>query len=80
MRASSCRRQHEGYDAVIGGGFELSPGMVSRTLAPAHNVAVAAPAYLAGRAAPQNPSQLNALDCWRRVRIVPFSVNLPTIC
>lgn len=52
----------EGYDAAIGGGFELSPGVVSRTLAPAHIVAVAAPAYLAGRAAPQNPSHLKALD------------------
>lgn len=52
----------EGYDAAIGGGFELSPGVVSRTLAPANIVAVAAPAYLAGWAAPQDPSHLKVLD------------------
>jgi DNA-binding transcriptional LysR family regulator len=34
----------EGYDAAIGGGFELSPGIVARTLAPAHIIAVASTA------------------------------------
>ena len=48
----------EGYDAAIGGGFELAPGVVSRTLAPAHVVAVAAPAYLAGRVPPADPAGL----------------------
>jgi DNA-binding transcriptional LysR family regulator len=33
----------EGFDAAIGGGFELSPGVVSRPLAPTHIVAVASP-------------------------------------
>lgn len=48
----------EGYDAAIGGGFELAPGVVSRTLAPAHIVAVASPAYLAGRTPPADPAGL----------------------
>lgn len=52
----------EGFDAAIGGGFELSPGLVSRTLAPAHVVPVASPAYLAGRSLPQHPEELAALD------------------
>lgn len=52
----------EGYDAAIGGGFELAPGLVSRTLAPAHIVAVASPAYLRGRALPKDPAGLAGLD------------------
>jgi DNA-binding transcriptional LysR family regulator len=34
----------EGFDAAIGGGFELTPGVVARELAPVHIVAVASPA------------------------------------
>jgi DNA-binding transcriptional LysR family regulator len=52
----------EGFDAAIGGGFELSPGMVSRVLTPAHIVAVASPAYLRGRPAITHPSMLEAAD------------------
>lgn len=52
----------EGYDAAIGGGFDLSPGIVARTLAPAHIVAVASPAYMAGRVAPCDPAGLTELD------------------
>lgn len=48
----------EGYDAAIGGGIELAAGIVSRTLAPAHIVAVASPAYLAGRRMPAEPADL----------------------
>ncbi|ABE44844.1 LysR family transcriptional regulator [Polaromonas sp. JS666] len=48
----------EGYDAAIGGGFELSPGVVSRALAPIHLVAVASPAYMAGQQAPADPAGL----------------------
>ncbi|QXH37159.1 LysR family transcriptional regulator [Pseudomonas muyukensis] len=36
----------QGFDAAIGGGFELPPGVVARKLTPAHRVLVAAPAYL----------------------------------
>ncbi|MHC8400470.1 LysR family transcriptional regulator [Pseudomonas sp. MDT1-17] len=49
----------EGYDAAIGGGFELTPGVVSRTLAAAHVVAVASPAYLAQRSLPDCPADLS---------------------
>lgn len=52
----------EGYDAAIGGGFELLPGLVSRTLAPAHIIAVASPAYMSGRTSPTKPDELTALD------------------
>ena len=48
----------EGYDAAIGGGFELTPGVISRTLAAADIVAVASPAYLAGRTLPHTPADL----------------------
>jgi DNA-binding transcriptional LysR family regulator len=52
----------EGYDAAIGGGFELSPGVVSRALAPIHLVAVASPAYMADNTAPIDPAGLAALN------------------
>ena len=52
----------EGYDVAIGGGFDLSPGVVARALAPAHIVAVASPAYMAGRRLPGNPADLAQLD------------------
>ncbi|MGQ3000232.1 MULTISPECIES: LysR family transcriptional regulator [Variovorax] len=52
----------EGFDAAIGGGFELSAGLVARELARIHVVAVAAPAYMAQRRMPRHPSELAALD------------------
>jgi DNA-binding transcriptional LysR family regulator len=52
----------EGYDAALGGGFDLAPGVVSRALAPAHLVAVASPAYMASRVPPGDPSDLAELD------------------
>ena len=52
----------EGYDAAMGGGFDLTPGVVSRALAPAHLVAVASPAYMAGRVPPTDPGDLTKLD------------------
>ncbi|MGY2492288.1 LysR family transcriptional regulator [Cupriavidus sp. CP313] len=52
----------EGFDAAIGGGFELAPGLVSRVLAPAHIVAVASPAYLRERPLPADPSMLNVME------------------
>ena len=48
----------EGYDAAIGGGFELSEGMVARQLGPAHLVAVASPSYLNSQGAPTHPTEL----------------------
>jgi DNA-binding transcriptional LysR family regulator len=52
----------EGYDAAIGGGFDLNPGVVARALAPAHLVAVAAPGWLAGRPLPMHPRELAGQD------------------
>lgn len=52
----------EGYDAAIGGGFELPPGVVARPLAPAHIVAVASPALLADRPTPREPAELADWD------------------
>lgn len=52
----------EGFDAAIGAGIELPAGIVARTLATAHVVAVASPAYLAGRPGPKDPADLAAFD------------------
>jgi DNA-binding transcriptional LysR family regulator len=52
----------EGFDAAIGGGFELTAGVVARELAPVHIVAVASPAYMAGRRLPRNPAELAGFD------------------
>ncbi|WP_404938809.1 LysR family transcriptional regulator [Pseudomonas sp. JDS08PS003] len=48
----------QGFDAAIGGGFELPQGVVARRLSPAHRVLVASPAYLAGRASIGEPEDL----------------------
>lgn len=52
----------EGFDAAIGGGFELTQGVVARELARVHIIAVAAPSYLQGRRVPHHPRDLVALD------------------
>jgi len=52
----------EGYDAAIGGGFELTPGVVARAVAPVHVIAVASPAYLAARPPLTDPTGLIAMD------------------
>lgn len=52
----------DGFDAAIGGGIELSPGVVARELAPAHLVLVAAPDYLVERPTPRRPEELAKLD------------------
>jgi DNA-binding transcriptional LysR family regulator len=52
----------EGFDAAIGGGFDLTPGVIARELARVHIVAVASPAYLEGRAIPQRPADLATFD------------------
>jgi DNA-binding transcriptional LysR family regulator len=52
----------EGFDAAIGGGIELTAGVVSRALAPAHIIAVASPSYMRNREMPVDPSGLAKLD------------------
>ena len=56
----------EGFDAAIGGGFKLMPGVVARELAAIHTVAVASPAYMAGRSTPRHPDELSGLDAIMR--------------
>lgn len=48
----------QGFDAAIGGGFELPPGVVARRLGPAHRVLVAAPALVAQQPAIREPQDL----------------------
>ncbi|VVD88426.1 LysR family transcriptional regulator [Pandoraea horticolens] len=52
----------EGFDAAIGGGIELTPGVISRRLSPTYAVICASPEYMAGRKAPKHPSELAAYD------------------
>lgn len=52
----------EGYDAAIGGGFELSGGLTARVLAPLHIIAAASPDFMRDRPAPSDPSDLAMLD------------------
>jgi len=53
----------EGFDAGIGSGLELKPGMVARELGRVAVVAVAAPSYLGTLAnRPRHPSDLLQLD------------------
>ncbi len=62
LREPPGRPRRRGYDAAIGGGFALSPGIVARTLAPAHIIAVASPAHMRGRVPPSDPAGLEAFD------------------
>lgn len=48
----------EGFDAAIGGGVELTPGIVARELARAHVIAVASPTYLLRAGEPRRPVDL----------------------
>lgn len=52
----------QGFDAAIGGGFDLPPGVVARKLTPAHRVLVAAPAYLERHAPIHDPQVLQRHD------------------
>jgi DNA-binding transcriptional LysR family regulator len=51
-----------GFDVAIGGGIELTPGIVARELAPTHVVVVASPSYMATREWPKHPSELSGFD------------------
>lgn len=52
----------EGFDAAIGGGMELAPGVVAQRLTPLHVIAVASRGYLEGRRLPDAPHELGELD------------------
>jgi DNA-binding transcriptional LysR family regulator len=50
-----------GFDVAIGGGFDLTPGVVARQLGQIHLIAVASPAFLRGKHCPNDPSELAEL-------------------
>jgi DNA-binding transcriptional LysR family regulator len=52
----------EKFDAAIGGGFELDPGVIARELAPAHRLLVASPDYLATHGTIDLPADLAQHD------------------
>ncbi|CAI8867443.1 LysR family transcriptional regulator [Pseudomonas donghuensis] len=52
----------QGFDAAIGGGFDLPQGVVARKLTPAHRILVAAPTYLQQHPPITQPADLHALD------------------
>ncbi|MGH8376483.1 MAG: substrate binding domain-containing protein, partial [Pseudomonas sp.] len=52
----------QGFDAAIGGGFELPQGVVARKLTPAHRVLVASAGYLAAHEAILEPDDLKQHD------------------
>ncbi|MHB9833545.1 LysR family transcriptional regulator [Paraburkholderia terrae] len=51
-----------GFDAAIGGGIELTQGVVARDLARPCVIVAASPAYMAGLPLPAHPSDLAELD------------------
>ncbi|OLS62132.1 LysR family transcriptional regulator [Pseudomonas putida] len=52
----------QGFDAAIGGGFDLPPGVVARKLAPAHRILVASTGYLARCGEVRTPEDLARAD------------------
>ncbi len=52
----------QGFDAAIGGGFELPQGVVARRLSPAHRVLVASTDYLQANPAITEPDELKYYD------------------
>lgn len=48
----------QGFDAAIGGGFDLPPGVVARKLTPAHRVLVVSPTYLDQQPPIEDPQAL----------------------
>ncbi|MDB6061395.1 MAG: LysR family transcriptional regulator [Verrucomicrobiaceae bacterium] len=52
----------EGFDAAIGGGIDLPPGVIARQLTPAYRVLVAARAYLDRKPTLKTPADLSKHD------------------
>jgi DNA-binding transcriptional LysR family regulator len=55
-----------GFDAAIGGGMDLTQGVVGRELARTHVIVTASPEYMAGRGMPARPADLADFDCIAR--------------
>ena len=56
----------EGFDVAIGGGIDISPGVVVRELAKVHLILVASPQYIAQKGMPKTPSDLHKFDALKR--------------
>ena len=70
----------EGFDAAIGGGIDIAPGVVVRELAKVHQVLVASPAYLAAHFVPTHPDELHRLHALLRYsqtthRVTPWQMK-----
>ena len=52
----------EGFDVAIGGGIDLTPGVVAREIARVQAIVVASPDYMAQRKTPGKVSDLGTLD------------------
>jgi DNA-binding transcriptional LysR family regulator len=52
----------DGFDVAIGGGIELTPGIVARELTRTHIIVAASPAYMSTRTMPAHPRELSAFD------------------
>ena len=52
----------DGFDAAIGGGIELTEGVVARELVHTHIVVTTSPAYMKDRPMPTHPGDLATLD------------------
>ncbi|WPB76608.1 LysR family transcriptional regulator [Archangium violaceum] len=53
---------NEGFDAAIGGGFDLPSGLAARELSRVHVIPVASPSYLARITPPREPADLQRHD------------------
>ncbi len=70
----------EGFDAAIGGGIDIAPGVVVRELAKVHQVLVVSPAYLAAHFVPTHPDELHRLHALLRYsqtthRVTPWQMR-----
>lgn len=70
----------EGFDAAIGAGFALAPGLIARELARIQLIVVASPTLMAGKRLPKDPLDLMALPAIQRRqtksgRLLPWTLQ-----
>lgn len=70
----------EGFDVAIGGGIDLTEGLIARELARVRVVLAASPAYLAQHPKPESPADLSRHRCLLRRslstgRLVPWTLR-----
>jgi len=73
----------EGFDVAIGGGIQISPGIVMRQLAKVHLILVASPGYLKNKILPKTPEDLYTFDTLMRFsqttnRVTPWHLRTKT--